>query len=80
VQSKTGVGGAAATKPLRQIVDGQRLSRQRAALPAGRVKGAYGALRGRFAPPDPPARSQDPAAIRDREQTQPSPDHGDNGR
>jgi hypothetical protein len=38
-------------------------------------------LRGRFAPPDPPARSQDPAAIRDREgnsarlQQQQAPSH-----
>ena len=37
-------------------------------------------LRGRCAPLDPPARSQNPAAIRDREQTQPSPDQGNHDR
>ena len=37
-------------------------------------------LRGRCAPLDPPARSQNPAAIRDREQTQASPDQGDHDR
>jgi len=35
-----------------------------------------GLLRGRFAPPDPPARSQNPAAIRDRERTQRAPGNG----
>src|SRR6516162_8487508 len=37
-------------------------------------------LRGRFAPPDPPARSQDPAAISDREGTQRAPDNGKHDR
>ena len=36
--------------------------------------------RGRCAPLDPPARSQNPAAIRDREQTQACPDHDDRDR
>ena len=46
-------------------------------LPGGRVKGAFGAapraLRGRFASPDPAARSQEPAAIRARGHTEARP-------